>query len=132
MIISRFRGLRNLLDQYLDMLSPYLNRIRVATVCGLSLVWSIESALLADPGKGFQSIRAELIAKHDQDGDGRLGESEREQMRLVAKQSASRGREGRGRGGRQRWQPPKEWLDRYDSNGDGELSRQEQGAAFMG
>jgi hypothetical protein len=114
------------------MLLPYLNRIRVATLCGVSLVWSIESALLADPGKGFQSIRAELIAKHDQDGDGRLNDSEREQMRVLAKRAASGGREGRGRGGRRGWQPPKEWLERYDSNGDGELSRQEQGAAFEG
>jgi hypothetical protein len=132
MITPSFRGIWKSLYQYHNMLSSYCYRMRVVALFGVVLLWSIETPLLADPGKGFQSIRASLIAKHDKDGDGRLNEVEREQMRLLAKRGDSGGREGRGRRGRGSWQPPKEWLDRYDSNGDGELSRQEQGAAFMG
>ncbi len=88
------------------------------------------SVLQADPGKAFEEIRAKLVAKHDQNGDGRLDESERESMRLEAKQVS--GQERNGRRGRRGFPAPPEWLERYDSDGDGELNRQEQGAAFIG
>ena len=101
-----------------------LSSLVLLTILNVGLV------LQADPGKAFQEIRAKLVAKHDQNGDGRLDESEREMMRVAAKQNFGRGRnERRGRGG---FQGPPEWIERYDSDGDGELSRQEQGAAFMG
>ncbi len=81
----------------------------------------------ADPGKTFLEVRAALVAKHDRNGDGQLDEEEREAMRAQAKQS--RPQNSRRRGG---WNPPTEWLERYDADGDGELSRMEQGAAFAG
>jgi len=87
----------------------------------------VRSACVADPGKTFQEIRAALVAKHDQNGDGRLDEEEREAMRELAKQGHRQ--DSRRQGG---WSPPPEWLERYDADGDGELSRMEQGAAFAG
>lgn len=114
------------------MLTSYYNRAGVFAVLGIVLLWAGAPAVQADPGKAFQSIRAGLLAKHDKDGDGRLDGVEREQMRQQAKSGANGRGEGRGRRRGGGWQLPKEWVQRYDSDGDGELSRQEQGAAFAG
>lgn len=84
--------------------------------------------LFAEPGEVFEAIRKRLIAKHDVNGDGRIDASEREKMRLAAKRQALTNPHWRERRGR--WSPPKEWVERYDSNGDGELDRQEMGSAF--
>ncbi len=86
-----------------------------------------ENEAMADPGSAFEKIRSAIVAQHDQNGDGRLDSAERETMREHAKQNVRQN--SRRRGG---WNPPKEWIDRYDTDGDGELDRREQGAAFAG
>lgn len=102
--------------------------IPISLWLGLLATWG--SPLLgAAPGKAFQEVRAALVAEHDLDGNGRLDSAEREAMRQAAKRRA----QGQGRGrGRRGFRPPPEWIERYDTNGDGELDRGEQSAAFTG
>ena len=73
----------------------------------------------------LDSVRAKMLKTYDADKNGRLDPEERENMRLA------RWRKGE-QSGRQRrdFQPPKEWLERYDDNEDGELSRDEMRIGF--
>lgn len=87
--------------------------------------------LLAGTGKAFDEIRQQLLSKFDADDDGFLNASEREKMRLAARQRSENSlRQKRRKGGR--WTPPKAWLERYDANGDGEFDDREWKAAFAG
>ncbi len=63
--------------------------------------------------------RAELVAKHDQNGDGRLDGGEREQMRLALK--AERLKPGSSGG----WDVPADVLADYDTNKDGSMEDSE-------
>ncbi len=65
-----------------------------------------------DPRARFEELRAEMLKKHDKDGDGELTGDERDAARREIGQIM-----------RQRY------IDQYDKNGDGEVDREEREAA---
>ena len=65
----------------------------------------------------FQKRRAEAVAAHDQNGDGRLDAAEREQMRMAMKTRKPRGGSGSG--------VPAEFLADYDADRNGDMDEQE-------
>ena len=74
----------------------------------------------------LSEVRATMHKQYDQDGSGRLDASERELMRAATKKSKTPRNRGRG----QRFEPPKNWVHRYDADKDGELSSLEIRKAF--
>ena len=100
-----------------------IRRPQLAAVLTVSAV-----CLAASPvtGQELSEVRAAMHKQFDQDGNGRLDATEREAMRKATAKS----RTPRNRGRRQRFEPPKKWVDRYDADKDGELSSLEMRKAF--
>jgi len=82
----------------------------------LGLAWQSPAVIAADGQLSPEQRRAELMAKHDQNGDGRLDATEREALRLERKQR------GGSSGGSQ---VPADVLADYDTNRDGALDGSE-------
>ncbi|MBM3823741.1 MAG: hypothetical protein FJ404_12790 [Verrucomicrobia bacterium] len=82
----------------------------------LSLAWQSPAATAADGPGSPEQRRAELMAKHDRNGDGRLDATERESLRLERKQR------GGSSGGSQ---VPADVLADYDTNKDGAMDESE-------
>lgn len=81
-----------------------------------------------EPGRLFAGRRAAVVARFDADGDGRLSEKEREQVRLARKGASARGRINRGGVA----QIPPEVVAFYDQDKDGKLSEEESNSATDG
>lgn len=77
----------------------------------------------ANADDALQKHRAELAAKHDANGDGRLDAAERERMRLALKEQRL-GRKGSG------FPIPADFLAKYDANKDGEMAGPEWKVAW--
>lgn len=92
------------------------------------------------PGRG---LPAELVQKYDANGDGQLDETERATLDADVQAGkvtppvrpghdgpgAPGDEGGRGRGGRRGpGGPPKEWIAKFDANGDGQLDQAEREA----
>tara|TARA_B100001029_G_C15001533_1_gene418385 strand:- start:115 stop:639 length:525 start_codon:yes stop_codon:yes gene_type:complete len=87
----------------------------VTLACGLSGMPEREGGKKGGPPEGRPS-REEVMKKFDKDGDGKLSESERAELR---KAMANRG----GPGGRR---PPPQLMKQFDKDGDGKLSESER------
>ena len=87
----------------------------VMLACGLSAKPEREGGKKGGSPEGRPS-REEVMKKFDKDGDGKLSEDEKAEIR---KAMASRG----GPGGRR---PPPELMKKFDKDGDGKLSEDER------
>ncbi|HIG26360.1 MAG TPA: hypothetical protein EYQ50_00615 [Verrucomicrobiales bacterium] len=90
-----------------------------------SLIASAEDSYEA--GELFQKRRSELIAKYDQNSDGRLNSLERETMRSTEKDDRLKP-SNRNRNRKPRY--TKEFLAKYDKDKDGDMSRKEWEVAW--
>lgn len=81
------------------------------------LLWPAQAQ---GPGDIFYERRAALIARFDTNGDLRLDAKERETMRL-AERIKAKDDDGL----------PKEFLEKYDKDHDGEMSSEEWGVAWL-
>jgi Ca2+-binding EF-hand superfamily protein len=87
-----------------------------------ALILACNTARSAD-GPAFQTTHAEMLAKFDKNGDGRLDDAEREQMRLVTKNQP--------RGKNSGPEIPADVLADYDENKDGDMDDREWGKARL-
>ena len=91
----------------------------VTLACGLNAMPDREGGKKGGPPDGRPS-REEVMKKFDKDGDGKLSESERAELR---KAMANRGAPG----GRR---PPPQLMKQFDKDGDGKLNEEERKAAM--
>ncbi len=96
-------------------------------VAAISLSAGGAFAAADEPGELYQIRRAAIVAKFDQNKDGRLDAAEREAARAAQKEEARR---AAGRG--QMFQMPPEIVEMYDRDKDGQLSETESAAANEG
>lgn len=99
---------------------PAAHLLALACACAAPL-----PAGSAEPGPAtppFPPNRADLLARHDRNGDGRLDDAEREAMRLALRDQRLKGRPG--------FQVPPEFLAKYDANRDGQMEGPEWKVAW--
>jgi hypothetical protein len=100
--------------------------VRSLLVASALFVIAVQPAV-ADPGELFQKRRQAIVAKFDQNKDGRLDATEREAVRATKRDEARR---GAGRGSM--FQMPPEIVEMYDRDKDGHLDEAESAAANDG
>ena len=88
----------------------------VMLACGLSAKPEREGGKKGGPPEGRPS-REEVMKKFDKDGDGKLSEDEKAELRKAIAQRGGRP------GGRR---PPPELMKKFDKDGDGKLSESER------
>ncbi len=98
--------------------------IRCVLFLSLGLTCVSPAATPAEGELSLEQRRAELAAKHDRNGDGRIDATEREEMRLtLKKQRLEKGSES---------DVPADFLADYDTNKNGEMDAPEWGPARLG